>query len=409
MDARKARGLQLAHNGKIIKLTQGWRVSSQSGSGSYFVRLTKKPSCTCPDFERWQMPCKHIYAVEYLSTWQTETVGQQTVTTKTETVKITYKQSWPAYNAAQTEEKERFIVLLDALGQLVDQPMQSNGRPRLPLGDMVFACVYKVYVGFSSRRFMSDLREAQAKERIHNTPHFNSVNNYLADPKLTDIFTQLVTLSSLPLKGIENHFAVDSSGFSTCRFVRWFNKKYGREIDNREWVKVHLVVGVESKIVTSVDVSGWAANDTPYFVPLLERTAKHFQVKELSADKAYLSRKNLKATAKVGAMSYIPFKVNTVVPKGNSVWAEMYHYFMYNREEFLAHYHKRSNVETAFSMIKGKFGDAVRSKSDIGQLNEVLCKVLCHNLCVLVQAMHELGIEPTFTKAHEKTLNSLLS
>jgi len=42
---------------------------------------------------------------------------------------------------------------------------------------------------------------------------------------------------------------------------------------------------------------------------------------------------------------------------------------MYNREEFLAHYHKRSNVETAFSMIKAKFGDAVRSKSDIGQLN----------------------------------------
>jgi hypothetical protein len=91
-------------------------------------------------------------------------------------------------------------------------------------------------------------------------------------------------------------------------------------------------------------------------------------------------------------------KINTAVPKDNSIWAEMYHYFMYNREEFLAHYHKRSNVETAFSMIKGKFGDAVRSKSDIGQLNEVLCKVLCHNLCVLIQAIHELGIEPMFEK-----------
>jgi hypothetical protein len=56
------------------------------------------------------------------------------------------------------------------------------------------------------------------------------------------------------------------------------------------------------------------------------------------------------------------------------------------------------NIKTAFSMIKAKFGDAVRSKSDIGQLNEVLCKVLCHNLCVLIQAIHELGIEPRFAK-----------
>lgn len=47
-------------------------------------------------------------------------------------------------------------------------------------------------------------------------------------------------------------------------------------------------------------------------------------------------------------------------------------------------------------MIKGKFGDSLRSKSDTGQINEALCKVLCHNICVLVQAMHELGIEPAF-------------
>jgi len=333
MDARKERGRELAQRGHIVKLTQGWRVPSQSGSGTYFVRLKKMPSCTCPDFERWQMPCKHIYAVEYLITWDTVTEDTQTVTTKTETVKVTYKQNWPAYNAAQTEEKERFILLLDALSKLVDQPMQSNGRPRLPLADMVFACVYKVYVGFSARRFMSDLREAKAKEYIYKTPHFNSVSNYLVDPKLTETFSQLVTLSSLPLKGIENNFAVDSSGFSTCRFVRWFNKKYGREIDNREWVKVHLMCGVDTKIVTSVDVSGWMANDTPYFVPLLERTAQYFQVQEVSADKAYLSHANLNATSKLGAMPYVPFKVNTAVPKGNSIWAEMYHCFMYNRRQ----------------------------------------------------------------------------
>jgi transposase len=74
----------------------------------------------------------------------------------------------------------------------------------------------------------------------------------------------------------------------------------------------------------------------------------------------------------------------------------MYYYFMYNRLNFMEHYHMRSNVESAFSMIKGKFGNSVRSKSDTGQVNEALCKVLCHNICCLVQAIHELGIEPTF-------------
>ena len=39
----------------------------------------------------------------------------------------------------------------------------------------------------------------------------------------------------------------------------------------------------------------------------------------------------------------------------------LYRSFMLNRDDFLSHYHKRSNVETAFSMIRGKFGDAVRS------------------------------------------------
>ena len=37
---------------------------------------------------------------------------------------------------------------------------------------------------------------------------------------------------------------------------------------------------------------------------------------------------------------------------------------------------------------------AQNSKSDTGQINEALCKVLAHNICVLVQAIHELGIEP---------------
>jgi len=72
---------------------------------------------------------------------------------------------------------------------------------------------------------------------------------------------------------------------------------------------------------------------------------------------------------------------------------------MYRSDEFLAAYHKRSNVESTFSAIKRKFGGSVRSKKYTAQVNEILCKVLCHNLSCLVHAMHELGIEPTFAPA----------
>ena len=74
----------------------------------------------------------------------------------------------------------------------------------------------------------------------------------------------------------------------------------------------------------------------------------------------------------------------------------MYHFYMMNRPGFLEHYHERSNVETTFQMIKAKFGQRLRSKSLTAQINEALCKVLCHNLCVLIQSVRELGIETTF-------------
>lgn len=74
----------------------------------------------------------------------------------------------------------------------------------------------------------------------------------------------------------------------------------------------------------------------------------------------------------------------------------MFSFYQNNRDWFMQHYHKRSNVETTFSMVKAKFGERLKSKSQTAQVNEVLCKVLCHNVCCLIQSIYELGVEPTF-------------
>ncbi len=189
---------------------------------------------------------------------------------------------------------------------------------------------------------------------------------------------------------------MDSSGFSTSTYARWFDRKYGVEKERREYFKAHLIVGVKTNVVTAVDICGHTVHDGYFFAPLVEASAENFAVREVSADKAYLGRPNMELVEGLGATPFIPFKSTSAEPEGDSIWAKMYHYFMFNREGFLAHYHKRSNVETAFAMIKRNFGTSVKSKSDAGQVNEVLCKVLAHNVCVLVQAIHELGVEPAF-------------
>lgn len=156
-------------------------------------------------------------------------------------------------------------------------------------------------------------------------------------------------------------------------------------------------------IVTSVQVSDGYAHDYPFFKGLVDRTAQSgFQMREVSADKGYLGASNMLATLQHGAIPYIPFKSNSVSDSRGSygaksqLWSRMFHFYHLHRDEFLQHYHKRSNVETTFHMIKAKFGQRLRSKSLTAQINEALCKVLCHNLCVVIQSVHELGIEADF-------------
>jgi hypothetical protein len=78
------------------------------------------------------------------------------------------------------------------------------------------------------------------------------------------------------------------------------------------------------------------------------------------------------------------------------LWDRLYHFYHLHRRTFPEHYHSCSLVESTFMMIKAKFGEVLRSKTDVAQVNELLCKVLCHYLCVLIQSIYELGIEPEF-------------
>lgn len=402
---RKERGLIIAAKTRITQSGNVWHVPSQSGFKPYYQVDPVAKTCDCPDYEKREAPCKHLYAVEIVieresSTTTTTDADGNTTTTTTETTKVTkrvtYSQDWPAYNQAQTQEKAIFQKLLSNLcANIVEPPQKPNGRPTLSYRDMLFAIVFKIYSTVSCRRFMTDLGEAREKGYITKACHFNSVFNYLEMPALTAVLKEMIAHSSLPLKALERDFAVDSSGFTTSQYVRWFDEKYGKERTTALWLKAHLMTGVKTHVVTSVEITGKDANDSPILPTLVEQTAQNFKLSEVSADKQYSGTDNHDAIAKAGAVPFIAFKVNATGEAGG-LFQVMYHFYSYHRDEFLKAYHKRSNGETVFHMIKSKFSTRLRSKGDTAQINEALCKILCHNLCVLIQSMFEFDVVPTF-------------
>jgi transposase len=397
MNAREERGLVIAAICKLNQTPDGWLVPSQSAGDTIYRVDVAKQTCTCPDFENGNK-CKHLYAVEY--TIKREVNPDGTVTDTRSVVfseKVTYKQDWPAYNLAQSIEKDRLQVLLfDLCRGLVEPPHPGKGRKPHPIRDIIFATVFKVYSTFSSRRFSSDLRESHARGYISTAIPGVKTTAFMEDEALTPILKALIAESARPLRAVETKFAIDSSGFSTNKFERWYDQKYGVTKLKHVWVKVHICCGVKTNVVTAVRILDKDAADCPQFVPLVTDTRrKGFTIGEVSADKAYASLDNFEAVADMGGTLFTDFKSNTTGAIGG-LFEKMFHYFQFKKDEYLAHYHLRSNVESTFSMVKRKHGDSVRSKKDVAMVNEVLCKFVCHNLCCLIQEQCELGIEAIF-------------
>lgn len=396
MDMRELKGLEIAARAKIVFKGGAWTVPSQSGNGSYRVTIGESPTCECDDWTLRRQPCKHIIAARLSCERDHGGKAPEIVTDKVPK-RPTYMQNWPVYNQAQQQEKDRLQVLLaDLCSGVIDPPRDKHPGPaRVPYSDRLFAVCLKVWSTLSSRRFNCDLEEAHRRGHLSRSLHPNKVNCYMEEEELTPYLRAMIVRSALPLRAVETDFAVDSSGFSTSRFIRWFDVKHGVERREHDWVKVHLACGVKTHVVTAAAIYNKDAADSPILPELLNTTKEAFTVKEMSGDKGYLSVENVEAIFDAGGVPFIAPKINTTGAAGG-LFEKMFHYYQYRREEFLEHYHKRSNVESVFSAVKRKFGDSVRSKTPPAMVNEVLAKLVCNNLCCVILSQLELGIEAEF-------------
>jgi len=414
---RQSRGILIAAMSKLTWDGGVWLVPSQSSPRKVYRVDVKAKKCDCPDCESGNH-CKHLFAAEIVIKREFQPDGSVVETTSMTLTETKRKRSprpegwWAAYQHAKQTGTPRFMVLLHELcKRLLEPPGKDTGRPRTPMSDMAYASVHKVFEDKSSLDFQPYLDMAIEKKFLRTTT-MNSVSvcKYLQDPTLTPALNQLITYSSLPLRALESEFAIDSTGFRTKCFDldTWLIHKHKPDPkdkppeNKRTWVKVHLICGVKTHIVTAAIVTDKDANDSPLLAPLLARTYQHMDMDELSGDKQYLSVKNLELCEDHWITPFMEMKSNSVMHTDcETAWDRMYYRYRYQNEEFKKHYANRVAVERTFAMIKGVFGKLLASRLPIALMNEVLCKVICANITTLIRSEDLLGIDPAFTPKDE--------
>lgn len=295
---------------------------------------------------------------------------------------------WKRYDEAMISEKIFIIDAIDRLLSPIDEiPKEKRcGRKTMPIKDMMLCIAMQQYMNISARRLMSDMYMLYKLGHIKRVPNYNTVQKFYMNDEVTRLLKILIENTAKIFADYESDFAVDSSGFGTHVFERWFNIK-SCDDRRRSYKKIHIIVGVKTQIIASVIVTDAGTNDSKMLRPLLMGTVKNFDIKDIVADKSYTSRDNLRLIHSLGGDAYIPFKSNSSEKsRGTMLWNRKIKEYKDDHDLFYDHYNKRQNVESAFSAIKKRFGHRLQSKNGVSQTNEILMRCLLYNLCIVNKA-----------------------
>lgn len=304
--------------------------------------------------------------------------------------------NWSLINEKQAKQDLYAWDLISLMVDSLEIPVIRNrtGRPPANPSDQLKLAILKIYNKSSFRR-----------QHSFNTIYSNSgyttkllrrtaVNAVFIEDSFTGYLEEIYRRLADLLIPFENTFAIDSSGFGTRYNSRWVKVRLDFQ-KHRDYKKVHIICGTNTHIITEVKILEGTSADSPQLPELFNATAKRFKIKRLCADSGYLSRENVQIVTDAKARPFIMPKINSIrASKGYGAWYKMIRMWQEQPERFSKEYHLRSNVESVFSMMKTTLLDGISSKTIISQKNELLIRVICHNLSVVIDAIFRFGIDP---------------
>jgi transposase len=203
------------------------------------------------------------------------------------------------------------------------------------------------------------------------------------------LISRLVTFQ-MKRRGMD--IAVDSSGFRLKTSSKWFDIRIKRKSEKKDYLKLHIVIDVDTEIIWHFITTDWKGADAKQFKRLIKDLPR---IHRAVGDKAYSSRVNCQAVADKGGMPFLRFKTNaTAKAKGYPAWQISFEAYSDNPDEWMDEYHIRSIVEAVISSIKRCFGPDIKSIKGWLKRRELAIKVLAYNIkrVLYIERAKDLGI-----------------
>lgn len=310
------------------------------------------------------------------------------------------KEKAAARNRAQTQEKEQILELLDQHCRSLKEPPPDK-KDRLPLLEMLFCLILKVYFQVSYRNLCSFLVEMRAQGYITFVPFYNSFGNYMNSAEVTPLLDRLIGKTVLASTSEGIHASIDSTRLFTPGYHKEKIKKgpnKGRYVRRRNNVRLHVIVDNKTHLILAAAVSKYYEDEKQFFEPLLRQATQRGKILTIAGDKNYSSEANVKLAKELGCTPYLTPKKNykSDPAKKSSSWNENLNRYREGTAEDSERFVQRKQIETTFSMSKVRFSDELESKNFQAQINEALCLVICQNLRVLIFLRQLYGTEVTF-------------